>query len=241
LGFLAAILVAIQFLLPRLYRGYRPTPRLAVSVVAPMARFSLLNYLTLLFFNAQFYLTPLIVVNRLGPEANAYYFSAVALASPSWAIPLTISLAFLLEEIHGQGRLEINLRRAVIVAASVLVPLIAFLFFGGRYLLLAFGSEYSQQGLGVLRILAFAAVPAVLIDFYIAVQRVRRHMKAPAVLLALVATGGMVGAYFLVGPMGINGAAVSILAANVAGALWALWKLLTAIRHHPQVSLPHLP
>lgn len=225
IGLWVAITVAVLFLLPRTYRGYRVTPSLALTKVVPLARFSFFNYLTLLFFNAQLYLTPLIVVNRLGTEASAYYFSGAALASTAWAIPLVIALAFLLEEIHGKGRLALNLRRSGVVAAAMLVPLIIFLWFGGHLLLLAFGSKYSDHGLQVLRILALAAIPVVIADFYIAVQRVRKKMEEPALFMALVAGGGLAGAYFLAGPMGLTGVPVAILAANTAGAIWAIWRL----------------
>ena len=77
-------LIAAFILLPRIFPRYKPLPRFGISVVRPLVLYSTQNYLALLLFNAQSYVVPLIVVNLAGAEANAYYFSAVALSnSPS--------------------------------------------------------------------------------------------------------------------------------------------------------------
>jgi O-antigen/teichoic acid export membrane protein len=223
-------LIAAFILLPRIFPGYKPLPRFGISVVRPLVLYSTQNYLALLLFNAQMYVVPLIVLNLVGPEANAYYFSAVALSSPGWVIPLAVSLVVVVEGVHDASKLALTLKKGLILAAALIAPILLILWFGGGTLLLVFGERYSQEGLQPLRLLAIAGLPVVLIDFYIAIRRVQQRMNGPVALMILVSTGSLLGTYFLTPLLGISGAALAILVANSVGALWAILQLIPMLR-----------
>jgi O-antigen/teichoic acid export membrane protein len=195
-----------------------------------------MNYIAHLLFNSQLHFVPLILISLIGPESNAFYFSALALASPTWVIPLAVSMVVVVEGAHNVGNLPLIIRNGLRIAALIDIPLLIFLWFGGPYLLLAFGERYSEESIQTLRVLAVTSIPVVLIDFYLAIGRIQKKMLGPVGLLSLVATGSLVGTYLLVPHLGILGAAFALLISNSFGGLIALGKMakLKKTLHNPE-------
>lgn len=222
-----ALVLSILLILPRLYAGYRPIPVFNGSGMKEVVRYSFLNYLTLLFWSAPLYLLPLIVVNRLGAEANAYFFIAMSMAGLVWAIPVSVSLSLLAEGSHDEGQLQLNLQRSAWITGVLLVPAILLIWVLGDKLLLAFGTAYSQEATEVLRILGLAAIPVAINSLYLGVRRVQKRLKGPIGLTWSIALITIVSSLFMLPSMGILGAGIALLGANGAGALWVLWQLMT--------------
>ena len=220
-----AITLSTGFLLPREIKNYTPTPKFDWSSLKPLASQSSMNYIAHLLFNTQLHLVPLILLSLVGPESNAFYFSALALASPTWVIPLAVSMVVVVEGSHDTRNLRLIMKKGLRMAALVELPFLTLLWFGGPYLLLSFGETYSEESIQTLRVLAICSIPVVLIDFYLAVGRVQKRMVGPVGVLALVATGTLIGTYLMVPHLGILGAAFALLISNSIGGLISLWKM----------------
>jgi O-antigen/teichoic acid export membrane protein len=231
-----AITLSTVILLPREIKNYFPSPRFDWASLKPLASQSSMNYIAHLLFNSQLHFVPLILISLIGPESNAFYFSALALASPTWVIPLAVSMVVVVEGAHNVGNLPLIIRNGLRIAALIDIPLLIFLWFGGPYLLLAFGERYSEESIQTLRVLAVTSIPVVLIDFYLAIGRIQKKMLGPVGLLSLVATGSLVGTYLLVPHLGILGAAFALLISNSFGGLIALGKMakLKKTLHNPE-------
>ena len=92
----------------------------------------------------------------------------------------------------------------------------------GDKLLLAFGPSYAREGGALLRLVAIASLPAVLVNLFLAAQRVRRNVRE-MISVALVVSGVTLAASFLLLPsMGIEGAGVGLVAGQLAGAIIAV-------------------
>ena len=90
------MLVSVVWFLPRVQRGYIPLPTINKQVIKEIAPYSLGNCLANLLWFAPHLLFPLMVVNILGAEMNAYFYIAWSIATVLFLIPSSISSAFLL-------------------------------------------------------------------------------------------------------------------------------------------------
>ncbi|MFQ5872304.1 MAG: oligosaccharide flippase family protein [Dehalococcoidia bacterium] len=229
--------LGILIVLPRLYSGYRPSPAFNLTGLKEMLRYSFVNYLTVLFWNAPIYLLPLIVVNRLGAEANAYFFIAMAMAGLIWSIPMAVSLSLLAEGSHNEKLLRVNSQRSVRITALLLVPAILLIWLLGDKLLLAFGAAYSREATQVLRILALTTVPLAINYLYLGVRRVEKRMTGPLGLTFFVTLIALLWAFLMLPSGGIVAGGIALLGANGAGAIWVLWQAVIKRRSRQAISI----
>ncbi|MEK8143554.1 hypothetical protein NKH18_20345 [Streptomyces sp. M10(2022)] len=98
----------------------------------------------------------------------------------------------------------------------LLVPVVLVLVVFAPQILAPFGHDYAEHGALVLRLLAAAALPRVLVELYIGVLRVQGRTGALAVLQGVMCTFVLGSAALLLGPLGIAGAGWAMLLSMVA-------------------------
>ena len=236
IGFIAALVVTIVFFLPRVHAGYRP--RLAVKLFTKgssergllkrMMHFSSANYAAAILMYAPWLVLPAMVANRLGSEANAYYYVAWGIASVLFYIPLSVSFSLFAEGSHDEGQLSRDTRRGLKIVFLLLIPAIVLLNLVGDRLLLLFGQAYSEQGTWLLRILTLSALPLSLNYVYFGVRRVEMKMKGVIGLTAFTAVATLGLSYFLLPRMGIEGAGVAWLASQSVASVFIIRSLLVS-------------
>jgi len=190
-------------------------------------RYSAGNYAGDLAWTAPGLLFPLLVVGKLGPEANAYFYIAWAIASLLVAIPSAVATSLLAEGSHAQGTTAQHLRRAFGLALVLVIPSIGICWIGAPLLLGLFGPTYAANSVDTLRLLAVAALPLSLNILHLTAARVDRSMRR--ILAITVATGGgaLVIGVALMHDYGATGIAFAYLAAHsvVATILTLEWWL----------------
>ncbi|MDP2948657.1 MAG: hypothetical protein Q8P22_03885 [Chloroflexota bacterium] len=236
LALAAVVGLGVVVLLPRACPGYRPSITIEGTTLRAMGSYSFLNYLTLLFWGAPVFVLPLIVLNRIGAEANAYFFVALSMAGLVWAIPAGVSTSLLVEGSHDPRRLRQDLIRSVGIICAFLVLAVLLVWVLGRQLLLVFGRGYSDEGFWVLRIVSLCAFPMAVNYLYIAVRRVEKRMVEPVMLTVGIALATITLAYFLLPGSGIRAPGLALLAAHAGAAVWALPELLRRLRKSGTVS-----
>ena len=82
---------------------------------------------------------PIIVVNLLGAEQNAYFYIAWTIATALSAIPIGIALSLFAEGSHFKDKLRGNTVKALKFTFLLLIPAVILLVLVGKWLLLAFG------------------------------------------------------------------------------------------------------
>lgn len=214
-----AFLVSTFLFLPRVRTGYRPRFAISRRITKKIMPFSFINYLSGLLWGAPVLILPLIVVNLLGAEPNAFFYMAWAIGSVLNMVPTAISTSLFAEGSYEEEKLGSNIRRSLKMALLLLVPAIILIEIFADKLLLVFGSSYSENAADLLRILAATALPLTVNTIYIAVKRVEGKLK---VIIGLSAFVGLVTiglAYPLLNIMDINGVGIAWLAAQVVAAL----------------------
>ena len=236
LGWAIALGLSLFLFLPRLVQGYRPLPALRRQVSNEMVHFSFANYVSTGLWSAPAWILPIMVVNLLGAEANAYFFVSWAMAGLLFTIPLATSMSLFAEGSHREDRLARDVRSSLKLIAVLLLPALAVMLLAGDKVLLLFGREYSQEGTKLLWVLAPSALPLSLNVVYLGIARVRKRLKDIILLAAAVALATLGLSYALIAHLGILGPGVAWLASQSVVALAVLPRLGKFLRPEPTTA-----
>jgi len=235
IGLGLAVIVSIPFLIPRVQPGYRPAPKIDRKSIGNMMHFSFANYGANIFWAIPILCLPLMVVNLLGAEANAYFYVGWALGYLLVSIPVTVSFSLFAEGSHSEEQLGHNIDRSLRLLL-VLVPVIAIVFLAGERVLALFGSAYAENATTLLWVLAVSAIPVGLNHTYFTVKRVQKRMRGAIGLSAFIAVVTMVLSYLLLPRVGIIGAGISWLIPQAIVAV-AVTPSLLRWRHQSVVGI----
>ena len=173
----AGLFASLFLFLPRIMPGYRPVPTMGARLVRRAWGFSGMNYVIMLVSAAPRFVMPLIVLNLLGPEENAYFYVAWAISTLLFSIPTSLGQSLFAEGAHDKRTLPHGVRRATILSFALLLPAVLFFWLLGDRFLLAFGSSYSTRSIELLRILALAGLPLTIQRVYFSFLRVQGQLR----------------------------------------------------------------
>ncbi len=213
-------------LLPRVEPGYRPCLAVKMHLVSPMLRFALANYLANVSSTVTGSVLPLLVLHVLGQEQTAYFYVAWTYSTVIVSVLSGVTISLFAEGSHDRERLKEYIKKSLKLMALILVPVVALTLLAGRWILLVFGQEYSDNGTHLLWLLALTAVPLGINVTYIAVMRVFGQTTG-IVAVTLVSMAVALGlSPYLLSHMGLTGAGVAWLAGQTLVALFAGWRIL---------------
>jgi O-antigen/teichoic acid export membrane protein len=184
-----------------------------------MLHFSFGNYLSVLFWTAPGLVLPIMVVNLLGAQLNAYFFIAWAVGGVLSVIPSAASISLFAEGSYEEERLGINIWRSLKMILLLLVPAVVLVLAFADKLLLLFGIAYAENATTLVRILAISSLPLAINIVYLAIKRVEKKLKVIVSLTAFLAVVTLGLAYLLLPQMGINGAGIAWLISQAVIAL----------------------
>jgi len=215
-----ALAVAMLLFLPRVQDGYRPVPALDLGLFKKQWRYSSGNYLVNLLSAAPAYILPLMVVNLLGAEQNAYFYIAWMMANLLFAIPAAASSSLLAEGSHFEDRLRENVVKSLKYTFLLLVPAAILLAAAGKWLLLAFGHGYSLNALPMLWVLCLSSLPLGVNYIYTSILRVTGRITELIIIWGLIAISVLVISYFLLPLTSIIGIGYAWLGAQLIVAIY---------------------
>lgn len=175
---------------------------------------------------ASSYLLPVIVAARLGPEENAYFYTAFMVASALFFIAPAIGNALFAEGAHEPEHLGRDVRRAARQVAMLAGPPALVLLVAGPLILGFFGPGYAEEGDTLLMILVAAAAFDSVLQLALAVLRVRHRLQDAALATWATLIVAIAATWFLLPPLGLEGAGVGWALGKVVGVLAAAFFLL---------------
>jgi O-antigen/teichoic acid export membrane protein len=217
-----ALVISLILFLPKVQNRYRPVPTIKLGLIKNIGQYSSGSYLAALFAAIPIFILPLVVVNILGAESNAYFYVAWMIAGIIFAIPMSISSSLFAEGSHYEERLGENVIRATIFSFLLLVPVVILLMLVGKWLLLAFGHSYSANGWHLLQVLAISSLPLNINLIYISVLRVANKIKELIIIRGLIATIVVVVSYIIIPTSGIIGIGYAWLSAQGVIAIYVI-------------------
>jgi hypothetical protein len=165
-------------------------------------------------------LLPLLVVQRLGPSANAYFSQPWMIASALQLVAGNMAVSLTVEAAGDRERLGEYVRRSLLQSARLLVPAVALVAAGAPLLLQLFGGEYAAQGTTVLRLLALGALPNMIVMLYLSVARVRDRTGEIIAIQGAICVLTLGLSHLLLPRYGIDGVGGAWLAAQTLAAAW---------------------
>lgn len=111
-------------------------------------------------------LITLIVIQRLGPVANAHYYLPAMISSSLGLFFLSIARSFLVEASHEPHALRLHANSAIRALVAVLVPSVVLGFIFTPEFLRVFGASYAAHGSALMRMLLISLVGNAVMIFY---------------------------------------------------------------------------
>jgi len=213
--------IAIFWFVPKVQKGYHPRPMIERDVMHESWHYSISNYISRCLLQLTPVILPLMVVNILSAEMNAYFVIAWAVTSLLFVIPSSISNSLFAEGSNDEKSLQFNCVKSLKLMLLLLLPLTIILFIIADNFLLLFGQNYSDNGANLLRILVISAIPYGVNYFYISIARIDKNINI-LLKIAFSATCLSLGlSYYLMLKMSLMGIGIGYLVGQsiVAGAV----------------------
>lgn len=232
-GFAAAALVSLVIML--IYLHWQPSLKRPVSTLRPLLGFSLASYVANSMNLLPSVVVPLIALDRLGARAAGYYFVAFQMAALLYAAVYAVEQSFMAEGSQPGADWRAIRRRSRKLAVMLFVPAGAILALAARWILLVFGTGYSQNGTAALELLAVAVIPIAACNWSWSVFRLAGRLP-PLVLTSIVYSCAICGVAWLLAPHGLTAmAAAWPIGAGIAAILASI--ATTAGSEDPRVGL----
>jgi O-antigen/teichoic acid export membrane protein len=216
-----SVVIGILFLLPRVEPGYRPSLVIKKDIVSPMVRFASANFLANMSSSITVFVLPLVVLNVLGEEQNAYFYVTWNFSNVMHALLAAVTINLFAEGSYNQQRLREFVKKSLKLMTLILIPAVTLTLLLGDKLLLAFGQEYSHNATHLLWLLILSCVPLSINLTYVAIMRVRTQMR---VIVAISLFGSVVTlglSPYLLSQIGLVGVGVAYIASQGVVAIYS--------------------
>jgi O-antigen/teichoic acid export membrane protein len=237
-----ALVISVILLLPKVQSGYRPRPIVKKEALNEIWRYSIGNYISRSLLQITPLILPLMVVNVLSIEMNAYFFVAWAIANMLMVIPSSISNSLFAEGSNNETSLKANTAKSLKLMLLLLLPSILFILIIADKLLLLFGQAYSDNSSLMLRIVLLSIFPYSINYLYISIARVTKNISCIIKVTTVLTSLSLGLSYFLMLNMGLIGVGIgylagqSIVAIAVVIFLWRDYKFSAKDNGHRGIS-----
>lgn len=157
-GIALAIAFGLSLFFLILKYNYLFKPKINNDILKGMTKFSLGNYIAGFLGVSPGMVLPILITNTIGAKYTAYFYMDMMVASLLYIIPIATSQALFAEGSYNESELKFHLKKAIKIISIIIIPAIIVTVFFGKYILLAFGKDYSNEGLIFLRLLALSGI-----------------------------------------------------------------------------------
>lgn len=185
-----------------------------------MVRYSSLNWLAQLTYQAPAFVLPVIVLVNVDPATNASFYVAWGVANLAAFLPLSVGQALLAEGGRDGARLRSQVRLALVIAVGLMVAATLAATLGRGLVVTLYGPAYSEAA-RIMAWLVLAAVPWAVTSVYLTEARVQHRARATIAITVVLSVAILVPATALVPARGLDGAVMAYLGGNVAAAFVA--------------------
>jgi O-antigen/teichoic acid export membrane protein/Ser/Thr protein kinase RdoA (MazF antagonist) len=237
MAYISAVCVSLllSFYFMKKAAGYVFFSRPNWNFIIDSRRYTSSNYISTLLSGLPSQLIPTLIILKLGAASAAYFSMAWTMANLLYVVPSAITNSLLAETSHKMANQARNLRHAIRLLASILVPIVGLAILVAPYLLSLFGKNYAAGGTGIFQLLALST-------FFIAGSSIGNTILnldqrgGGLVGIQVVLAGSTLLLAYLLIPMGLIGIGAAMLAGNILG-FGAQLLLLARHRRQARVQL----
>lgn len=202
--------------------NYQPQPVFYESIIKKIGRFSFGNYIAGFLGGLPTMVLPLMISNLISPETTAYYYMAMMIASLLFVIPQATTQSLFAEGSYNGKELKQYVKKATKIIALILIPAILITIFFGKYILLAFGKDYSTRGFRFLQILALSGVFISFNSVFGTILRVRHKIKE-LIFISIIGAFSILGLSYLLLSRGLLGIGLAWIIGQGVVSLGYFW------------------
>lgn len=199
--------------------GHRFGPRPATT--RPAVRYSLINYLSTLAYQAPYFALPVIVLVHVTAATNSSFYVAWGIVAIAFYVPSAIGQALLAEGGKEGAAVRQQVRLAMALAVVLMGAGAAVTFLGKGVVVAAYGEDY-RDAARILPAMMLAGIPWAVSSLYLTEARVLHRHVSTVVITATLTAAIIVPALILVPGTGkghgLDGASTAWLAGNVVAA-----------------------
>jgi O-antigen/teichoic acid export membrane protein len=192
-------------------------------IASATTRYIAADYIGQMFWVGSINLPSIMVLDRLGAVASAYYSLSAFIASALYMFSINMGLSFVVESAREPGD-DARLRHMVRHTSSVLGACVTLTVAGAPLILRLYGVQYEHGATGLLRLMALSALPNMVLAVAVSVARAQLRMKFVTVIYVaqFVMLIGLTAVLLPV--MGVSGVGVAWLVSLTVVALALLAK-----------------
>jgi len=205
IGVTLSLFLALFLFRSKCQNSYKPMPTLNLAILNNLRHYSAGSYIASLFSTASTWIMPIMVVNVLGSEQNAYFYVTWTISILLSAIPVSTSNSLFVEGSHFTENLGVYILKALKFTYILLIPAICLVFLLSNQILHLFGPSYSVNGSGLLKIMAVSGVFVGLNAIYATALRIKNKVVELCLIYAIQAIVFLGGSYFVLPIAGIVG------------------------------------
>jgi O-antigen/teichoic acid export membrane protein len=205
LALILILVLSFIWLLPRMQAGYRPLPVLDIKELKNLSRYSAGSYVASLLAQAPSTVLPLLVINVLGPQSNAYFYVAWTIASFISAIPGAVSKSLFVEGAHSPQKIRANVIKSLKFTFILSIPAFIIMALAAKWILLAFGSGYSANAVSFLWIVSLTNVIRGIYTIYIGQLRIQDRIKELVIIQGATSVTMITLSYWAANNFGLVG------------------------------------
>ncbi len=187
------------------FYNYKPALRLHFGILKEMSRYGSAVYVGQVLNLLPDSFLPLIVVNKLGASAAAYFYIAMTIANLLYTVSFSTAQALLAEVANDELHLIDHLKKGLKFSALLTLPLVILIIIFSPYILTLFGEMYKSGATSVLRLLSIAGLGVMagaLINVYF---KQTRKLKPMLITTASNSLATVILSYVLIDVFGLNG------------------------------------
>ncbi len=185
------------------------------------ARYSVINYLSTLAYQAPYFALPVIVLVNVDNATNSSFYVAWGVVAVAFYVPSAIGQALLAEGGKDGAQIRAQMRLAMTLAVGLMGAGTIVTFLGKGVVVAAYGQGY-EDAANILPAMMLAGIPWAMSSLYLAEARVM-HRHASTVIITLGLTLAIVvPALILVPRDGLDGASRAWLVGNLIAAAVAI-------------------
>lgn len=226
--------LALMFFIQKSWPGFSLAPTINMPVISEMRYFSIGNYIAYILYIAPNFLLPLVIINLLGAQANAYFYVTFMIAELIFIIPTAVSQSLFAEGSNRKEGTGEYTQKSLKIIYLLMIPAILVIILIGDKLLLLFGGDYSEHGTRLLQIFAISALFLGINVVYMTVLRLEKKVTEVIAISGFLALGILSLTYgLLLSTENILFAGYSWLLFHAALSFYAMWSMYTKVLKVP--------
>jgi O-antigen/teichoic acid export membrane protein len=178
------------------------------EVVKRIFKFSLGNYVAGFIGGLPSMVLPILITNSIGAKFSAYFYMDMMIANFLYIIPMAVSQSLFAEGSHNEINLKEHTKKSIKIIYIILIPAIILILVLGKYILLVFGKNYSNEGVILLQLLTVSVIFSSINYIFGAIFRIKNMIKE-LIILGFVNSLVMLSLYMMLIKYGLLGIGIA--------------------------------